>query len=142
MEKMEQDIQELIKIISYFKTYISTNKEVSNFEIQEDISERKCNYLLKQKPFLLENLFTKNKNKYWFSNIILKIQQLKVKISSIFQISPSTYIAKLYADGYNEEQIAYILECLEDGITKKEIDQFIDPKIPVEMMKKLKNMKK
>lgn len=67
---------------------------------------------------------------------------LKKKISEIFyrKNTPSLFVIELYTQGYSDAQINFILDCMEQGMTEKEIDKIADPKIPVDMMKKLRDM--
>lgn len=56
--------------------------------------------------------------------------------------SPAKYIESLVKEGYSKEQIEFILECLEDGDSIREVKEFASPKIEVELMRKLRKMKK
>lgn len=55
---------------------------------------------------------------------------------------PGKYIEALVKEGYSVEQIDFILDCMEAGDSIREIEEFASPKITVELMKKLRNMKK
>lgn len=55
---------------------------------------------------------------------------------------PAKYVEKLVSEGYSEEQIAFILDCLESGDKIKDIEAFASPKITVELMKKLRDVQK
>lgn len=70
------------------------------------------------------------------------IQQLRniVGGNDTLQDNPSRFVIELYAQGYSDLQINFILESIELGMTKKEIKKIADPKIPVEVMEKLRNM--
>lgn len=67
---------------------------------------------------------------------------LKKKISELFcyKNNPSRFVIELYSQGYADAQINFILDCMERGMTFKEIDKIADPKIPVDMMKKMCDM--
>lgn len=66
----------------------------------------------------------------------------KGMLSKLHRERPVQYIETLIKEGYSNEQINYILECLESGVSIAEIKKFASPKIDVELMKKLRNMKK
>ena len=70
------------------------------------------------------------------------IKLLKKKISEIhhYKSHPSLFVIELFSQGYTDVQINFILDCMEQGMTEKEIDEIADPKIPVDMMKKLRDM--
>lgn len=70
------------------------------------------------------------------------LKLLKKKVSEFFHLksNPSRLVLELYSQGYSDSQINFILDSIELGMTKDEIDKIADPKISVEMMTKLRNM--
>lgn len=54
--------------------------------------------------------------------------------------NPSKFVLKLYEEGYKDEQICFILQCMEEGLSDCEISKFITPKMTVEMMERLKKL--
>ena len=52
----------------------------------------------------------------------------------------SRYVVELYSKGYNADQINFILECIEEGFSQAEIKKFADPKISVDVMRRLKKI--
>lgn len=54
----------------------------------------------------------------------------------------SRFIKKLYTAGYNSEQIDFVLDCLDEGLTEQEIKHFIAPVFPIDLMKRLKELER
>lgn len=52
------------------------------------------------------------------------------------------YISLLKEEGYKSEQISYVLSLAEKGVTPAEMEEFIHPGISVDMMEKIRLMKK
>ena len=52
------------------------------------------------------------------------------------------YISLLKEEGYKSEQISYVLSLAEEGVTPAEMEEFIHPGISVDMMEKIRRMKK
>lgn len=52
------------------------------------------------------------------------------------------FVEELLEDGYSSEQLGYILDCMEDGADPEEIKRFASPKLPVELMRRLRMMEK
>ena len=50
------------------------------------------------------------------------------------------YLADRMEEGYSQEQISYLLDCLEEGLTAAEIQKFASPKLPVDLMQRLRLM--
>ena len=50
------------------------------------------------------------------------------------------YIECLLKEGYDTEQLDFLLDCIEEGMTKDEIQQFASPKLPVRVMQRLKSI--
>lgn len=48
------------------------------------------------------------------------------------------YIERLLAEGYDTNQMNFLLDCIEDGLTAAEIREFASPKLPVDVMWRLK----
>lgn len=51
------------------------------------------------------------------------------------------FVERLIADGYNSEQLQFICDCLEAGMSEMQIKSFASQKLPVEVMRRLKNLK-
>ena len=83
-----------------------------------------------------QSVTTKKKGKGSFFKL------LKKKVNEFFYLksNPSRFVIELYSQGYSDSQINFILDSIELGMTKDEIDKIADPKISVEMMTKLRNM--
>lgn len=73
-------------------------------------------------------------------------QKFLDKQNSIFSMykkkSPAKYIETLVKEGYSIEQIDFILDCMEAGDSIREVEEFASPKITVELMKKLRELRK
>lgn len=54
--------------------------------------------------------------------------------------SRRSYIENLLSDGYDNKQLTYLLDCLEGGMTPNEIEKIASPKLPVEVMERLRRM--
>lgn len=50
------------------------------------------------------------------------------------------YIEHLLQEGYDNAQLSYLLDCLESGMTPDEIERIASPKLPVEIMERLRQM--
>lgn len=76
--------------------------------------------------------------------IFKSISKLKKCISNYFvrnRISPVSYVQEMTKNGFSTEQIAFVLDCMNEGMEKRELDNIIiSPSLPVEMMEKLKKM--
>lgn len=82
-----------------------------------------------------KRVISNEKGKGNFIKVIIK------KVSEIFHPEkPNQFIIDLYNQGFSDNQINFILDSIEMGMTKEEIDKIADPKISVEMMTKLRNM--
>lgn len=51
---------------------------------------------------------------------------------------PAEFIEKSLIAGYEKEQLEYLLDCMEEGVPLEIIDKFASPKLPVEVMKRLR----
>lgn len=54
--------------------------------------------------------------------------------------SKASYIERLLKEGYDTEQLDFLLDCIEEGMTESEIQQFASPKLPVRVMQRLKSI--
>lgn len=73
------------------------------------------------------------------------IGKLTNKVSNLLhkvKRSPAAFVIDLYSKGYQDVQINFILDCIEEGLSEKDIMEFASPKISVEMMRKLKELHK
>lgn len=88
-----------------------------------------------------EDVEEKDDSKTGFGEIFIKA---KKKISEILfenQVSPVSYIQKMTEKGFSTEQITFILDCIDTGMHKRELDNIaISPSLSIEMMEKLKKM--
>ena len=50
------------------------------------------------------------------------------------------YIEYLLQEGYDKEQLSYLMDCMEKGMTPGEIEKIASPKLPVEIMERLRQM--
>lgn len=57
-----------------------------------------------------------------------------------YRRNPGRTAVEMLAQGYTDEHISFIFECIEEGMTAKEIDRIASPKIKVETMKQLKKV--
>ncbi len=48
------------------------------------------------------------------------------------------YVERLLKEGYDTDQLDFLLDCMEEGLTAKEIQRFASPKLPVKVMRRLK----
>lgn len=48
------------------------------------------------------------------------------------------FMGELLDDGYSSEQLDYILDCMEDGADLEDIKRFASPKLPVDLMRRLR----
>lgn len=71
------------------------------------------------------------------------ITYIKMKLSEIiskYEKDPARFVIELYAKDYKDEQINFILDCIETGMKVSDIEKFADPKISVDMMIRLRDM--
>ena len=71
------------------------------------------------------------------------IRYIKMKLSEIiskYEKEPARLVIELYAKDYKDEQINFILDCIDKGMKISEIEKFADPKISVDMMIRLRDM--
>lgn len=61
-----------------------------------------------------------------------KIKQKKDNISA--------YLEKCLKEGYSSEQLEYLLDCMEDGMSIPELERIASPQLPVDMMRRLRMM--
>lgn len=85
-------------------------------------------------------------NRLQSSNSQSSFERLKEKVSTRFwqnqKKDSSRFIQKLYLAGYKPEQIDFVLDCLSEGMTEREIKHIIAPMFPVELMQRLKELEK
>ena len=62
------------------------------------------------------------------------------EIISKYEKEPARLVIELYAKDYKDEQINFILDCIDKGMKISEIEKFADPKISVDMMIRLRDM--
>ncbi len=55
-------------------------------------------------------------------------------------IEPAEFIEKSLAEGYSNEQLSYLLDCMEEGVPVEIIKKFSSPRLPVDVMKRLRNL--
>lgn len=53
----------------------------------------------------------------------------------------SVYIEQLLEDGYEPDQLDFLLDCIEEGADITEIREFASPRLPVHVMKRLRDLK-
>lgn len=53
---------------------------------------------------------------------------------------PADFLNELYQKGYKDEAISYIISCLENGLSEKEIRTFISPSFDVATMERLRKL--
>lgn len=53
---------------------------------------------------------------------------------------PADFIEKSLEAGYSNEQLEYLLDCMEEGLQVEEIERFSSPKLPVEVMRRLRSL--
>lgn len=77
---------------------------------------------------VLEHTAEISKNSGFFANLFKK------------EIRPAKLLEELYQKQYNDEQINYIIGCMEDGLSEKEIRSFISPNFDIDTMKRLRKL--
>ncbi len=50
------------------------------------------------------------------------------------------FIERKISEGFSGENLDFILTCIEEGMSQKEIDEVASPKLPVEVMQRLKEL--
>lgn len=110
------------------KEIIRKKEQVSseNEKEQPDVPESGTNVVSEKEQGVKK---WKDKIHKTFSNL------LKSRTESIHK-----YVESLLEEGYTDEQLSFLLDCLEDGDTPEQIRKYASPKLPVEVMKRLKMM--
>lgn len=54
--------------------------------------------------------------------------------------NPANFIEKSLDAGYTNEQLDYLLDCMEEGVPVKQIERFSSPRLPVEVMRRLRSL--
>lgn len=67
-------------------------------------------------------------------------QRLKGLWNPLERLSKRTVVGMI-EDGYNQEQITFLLQCMNEGMSEKEIDEISSPALSVEHMELLKKIK-
>lgn len=139
-------INDMVDTIPYLEELFADNRQSSNIgkETKEILNERSAT---NQENYEIDIEESKNINKKR-ENKSNKFQEsfmkIKEKVSeNLFRskVSPVVYIQGMTENGFSTEQITFILECIDMGMNKRELDNIaISPKLPIEMMEKLKNM--
>lgn len=73
----------------------------------------------------------------FFSLQALKRQRQKVNQRK----SVTAFLTRMVEEGYTTQQMDYLISCVEDGLDVKEIEAFASPKLPVEVMRRLRWLK-
>lgn len=71
------------------------------------------------------------------------IKKVTKKLTNLLRLrnNPTSMVVNMISEGYSEQQINFILSCIEEGMSESDIQSFSDPRIPIEVMKKLKELK-
>ena len=55
-------------------------------------------------------------------------------------LEPAEFIERSLAQGYSSEQLEYLLDCMEEGVPVETIERFSSPKLPVDVMRRLRTL--
>lgn len=55
-------------------------------------------------------------------------------------LEPAEFIERSLAQGYSSEQLEYLLDCMEEGVAVETIERFSSPKLPVDVMRRLRTL--
>lgn len=56
------------------------------------------------------------------------------------QKKPAEFIEKSIQEGYSNEQLEYLLDCMEEGLSVEKIERFASVKLPVDVMRRLRSL--
>lgn len=56
------------------------------------------------------------------------------------QKEPAEFIEKSIQEGYSNEQLEYLLDCMEEGLSVEKIERFASVKLPVDVMRRLRSL--
>ena len=138
---LEENINNITKILTGNITITHEIKkdESNNINAEVSDSEEKKSELNKNEAS--ESTESNNEEKPVLEDLKKKTFRDKAEtLFSRFKQKPSSYVVGLMERGYTTEQIEYMLNCVAEGLTKDEIESFSDPKLPVSVMNKLKEM--
>lgn len=69
-----------------------------------------------------------------------KIRRLSCRLPWKKEKKLAEFIEKLLDAGYSKEQLDYLLDCLEEGVPIEKLEKFSSPKLPVEVMQRLRSL--
>lgn len=55
-------------------------------------------------------------------------------------MEPAEFIERSLTEGYSNEQLSYLLDCMEEGVPVETIERFSSPKLPVGVMQRLRKL--
>lgn len=132
---LERDVKQMYEVLNHIADH------VPNFDgmFPEDGQEQQLSHENQPKAATSQEEaaehipITKNVPKSGTQKIRKMIQLPWIKKKGI-----SDFIEKLINDGYSTEQIDYLLDCIEDGMELDSIKKIASPKLPVDVMKRLR----
>lgn len=79
------------------------------------------------------------KEKFPKKNLFQRLKAEK-KEEATENLTIPDFVNNLVKEGYQREQVDYIVSCMEEGVTQEEIKKFIAPNLPVDIMKRLRKL--
>lgn len=73
-----------------------------------------------------------------------RLAAVKENLKELFHLGKGNHkksVMDMLSEGYKQEQITFVLQCMSEGMTEREIDEISDPSLAVEHMELLKKIK-
>ncbi len=70
------------------------------------------------------------------------LDSLKMVVNVCFRRNPKNTVISMLEQGYKEDQITFVLKCMAEGMSEKEINEIAAPELSVQQMELLRKIKK
>ncbi len=133
-ERLEQEMENVAQTISQLAVHVPKMPDLFPEDKKKEDAKREVKTEEKAKPE--KNVPKSGTHKADFSG------KMKSLITSRKKENIASYIDRMAVQGYNNDQLNFIIDCFEEGLTKKQIEKIIAPKLPVELMRRLRDMER
>lgn len=138
---MEAEVKSMSGTVSYIAAAIPTLDELFQSDEMPETEIERNERGGKKEHKEEAQVLCKEKTEFHCIGRLIKCIKMKLsEIVSLHQKEPARFVIELYAENYKEEQINFIMDCMEKGMKVSEIEKFANPKISVDMMKRLSRM--
>lgn len=138
VERMKDEVNDIIERMPTFESAFPEQREVKEkaesetVPISDKSRENPDEPENRDEPEKKESVPKSGTSKkpWWRFNWI---KQFKTK-------AKRRYIEYLLEEGYDNVQLSYLMDCIENGMTPGDIERIASPKLPVEIMERLRQM--